>query len=117
MIKYSYLLLGLYLSIGRLSAAPNSSAGDKDFYFPSTGVTVQKQAVLLAIDDYLLPLRENVGTYLSTPKYRKEPVVSPELPIKWPHIFTERLFTTTESIRCGIILSGSKSRAMLTMPI
>ena len=78
MIKYSYLLLGLYLSIGRLSAAPNSSVGDKDFYFPSTGVTVQKQAVLLAIDDYLLPLRENVGTYLSTPKYRKEPVVSPE---------------------------------------
>ena len=51
MTKYSYLLLVLYLSIGRLIAAPNSSAGDKNFYFPSTGVTVQNQAVLLAIPD------------------------------------------------------------------
>jgi len=52
---------------------PDSDA----FHFPTTGVTVKKQAMLLGIDDYLLPIRENVGTYLSTPTYRKEPVVAP----------------------------------------
>lgn len=56
-----------------LDAKPDPEA----FHFPSTGVTVKKQAMLLGIDDYLLPIRENVGTYLSTPTYRKEPVVSP----------------------------------------
>ena len=57
----------------QLAAQTDSDA----FYFPSTGVSVKKQALLLGIDDYLLPIRENVGTYLSTPTYRKEPVVSP----------------------------------------
>ncbi len=69
------------LSVLTLSAmaevAEENAASADGFYFPSTGVTVQKQALLLAIDDYLLPLRENVGSYLSTPKYRKEPVVRP----------------------------------------
>src|SRR6187397_2492951 len=60
-------------------AQPAAAAkdGPKDFYFPSTGVSVEKQAILLGIDDYLLPLRENVGQYVSTPKYRKEAIVRP----------------------------------------
>ncbi|MBL4574880.1 MAG: hypothetical protein JKY51_02120 [Opitutaceae bacterium] len=50
---------------------------DKDFYFPSTGVSVEKKAVLLSIDNYLLPLRDNLCSYLSTPECRQEPVLSP----------------------------------------
>ena len=53
------------------------SAAADGFYFPATGVTVEREALLLGIDDYLLPLRENVGTYLSTPKYRQEAVMRP----------------------------------------
>lgn len=51
----------------------------KDFYFPSTGVGVDGQAILLGIDEYLLPLRDRLGTYLSTPRYRDEPVLRPRL--------------------------------------
>lgn len=59
------------------SARAEAGAAQAAFHFPSTGVTVEREAVLLAIDDYLLPLRENLGPYLSTPKYRKEAVVRP----------------------------------------
>ena len=54
-----------------------SGPGTQDFYFPSTGVTVAKHAVLLAIDDYLLPLRDNVCSYLSKPAFRPEAVLRP----------------------------------------
>ena len=50
--------------------------GSHDFYFPTTDVKVGKQATLLSIDDYLLPLRENLCIYLSTPTYRKAAVLS-----------------------------------------
>jgi hypothetical protein len=52
-------------------------AGTRDFYFPSTGVRSEGRALLLAIDDQLLPLRDNVVEHLSKPKQRKEPVLSP----------------------------------------
>ena len=69
------------LSVLTLSAmaevAEENAASADGFYFPSTGVTVGRQAVLLAIDDYLLPQRENVGVYLSKPSYRNEPVLAP----------------------------------------
>ena len=72
-------ILALAAGAGGLIPAKGAAAaaGDQEFHFPTTGVTVGKQALLLAIDDYLLPLRENVGTYLSTPKYRREPVLGP----------------------------------------
>ena len=47
------------------------------FHFPATGVSVDDQAILLAIDDVSLPLKENVCYYLSKPKVRKEPVLAP----------------------------------------
>ncbi|MEJ1972466.1 MAG: hypothetical protein WDM96_08445 [Lacunisphaera sp.] len=49
----------------------------REFQFPTTGVRVPKQAILLAIDDQSLPLRENLVEYLSKPEARKEPVLSP----------------------------------------
>ena len=47
------------------------------FRFPCTGVDVEREAVLLAIDDVLLPLKRNVCTYLSRPEVRPEPVLRP----------------------------------------
>lgn len=52
-------------------------AGARDFHFPSTGVSVEGRALLLAIDDQLLPLRENMVEYLSKPAVRAEPVLAP----------------------------------------
>jgi len=37
------------------------------FSFPTTGVSVQDRAVLLAIDDVSLPLKQNLCYYLSKP--------------------------------------------------
>jgi hypothetical protein len=67
--------VAIQLAVAENSSHDNTAA--EDFYFPSTGVRVEQEALLLAIDDYLLPLRENVGSYLSTPKCRLEPVVAP----------------------------------------
>jgi hypothetical protein len=43
----------------------------------STGVVASGQALFLAIDDQLLPLRENVVEHLSRPRIREQPVLSP----------------------------------------
>lgn len=47
------------------------------FVFPSTGVSVDSQAMLLAIDDHSLPLKKNLCYYLSKPQVRPEPVLVP----------------------------------------
>jgi len=53
------------------------AAGARDFHFPSTGVRTEGRALLLAIDDQLLPLRDQVVEYISKPTQRREPVLSP----------------------------------------
>ena len=60
-----------------LATALPSFAADRSFYFPTTGVRAEGRALLLAIDDQLLPLRDNVVEHLTKPKQRKEPVLSP----------------------------------------
>ena len=71
------LMVLLTVTFNPITTMVHAGPASTEFYFPSTGVSVPKQALLLGIDDYLLPLRENVGTYLSTPTYRQEPVLSP----------------------------------------
>jgi len=46
------------------------------FFFPTTGITV-RQALLLAIDDYSLPLRKHLCYHVSRPAVRPEPVLTP----------------------------------------
>jgi hypothetical protein len=46
------------------------------FFFPSTGIRVPR-AILLAIDDFSLPLRRNLCYYLSKPKVWPRPVLTP----------------------------------------
>src|SRR5262249_48292401 len=71
-----FYVLALGIQCGRVregSLEPNAGS----FFFPTTGVAVEKQALLLAIDDYLLPLRENVSYSLTKPNVHKEPVLRP----------------------------------------
>lgn len=76
--KFVACLLGLpFLAQAELTHYPISGGESHEFFFPSTGVAVGEQALLLGIDNYLLPLRENVCLYLSKPTYRKNPVLAP----------------------------------------
>lgn len=47
------------------------------FRFPSTGVEVAEQAILLAIDDVLLPLKQHLCYHITRPQVRPEPVLAP----------------------------------------
>ena len=69
-------LAGVLLTAG-LSLAEETTKPGAGFHFPATGIHVDGQAVLLAIDDVSLPLKRNVSYYLSKPKVRKEPVLAP----------------------------------------
>ena len=60
-----FLALGIQCGRGREGSSEAANAGG--FFFPTTGVAVEKQAMLLAIDEYLFPLRENVSYYLTSP--------------------------------------------------
>ena len=44
-------------------------------HFPTTGV--EKQAMLLAMDDMLLPFRHHTCLHLSKPTVRPQPVLTP----------------------------------------
>jgi hypothetical protein len=70
------LFLAATAPIARGANAESLDPGS-GFFFPTTGVHVEQRALLLAIDDYLLPLRENLGPYLSKPSSRAEPVLAP----------------------------------------
>ena len=65
-------------ALGLLPAScrsPQTETADDRFYLPAAGIEVQKTAFLLAIDDVSLPLKKNLGYYLSKPEVRKEPVL------------------------------------------
>jgi hypothetical protein len=58
-------------------AGSGRAAGETRFEFPTTGVTATGGALLLAIDDVMLPLRDSLCYYLSRPSIRREPVIEP----------------------------------------
>ncbi|PYV07494.1 MAG: hypothetical protein DMG07_28665, partial [Acidobacteria bacterium] len=57
--------------------APRSSGSNNRFEFPTTGASADGNALLLAIDDILLPLRYNLCYYLTRPEIHPEPVLTP----------------------------------------
>jgi len=73
----SLCALLLFAQCGPGRDSTSTGGGNRSFRFPTTGVAVETQAMLLAIDELLLPLRENVSYYLSKPDVRKEPVLRP----------------------------------------
>src|SRR6516164_5450067 len=58
-------------------ARGNGPQAAEAFYFPGTGIRTPGQAVLLAIDNVSLPLRNEVRYQLAKPRVRKEPVLLP----------------------------------------
>jgi hypothetical protein len=56
---------------------PSHRQAEQEFRFPTTGVKVKSEAVLLAIDDFSLPLKRNLCLYLTKPSVRTAPVLRP----------------------------------------
>ena len=46
-------------------------SSDTEFYFPTTGVKVDGQAILLAIDDHSLAMKKDLCFYLTKPNAEK----------------------------------------------
>jgi len=66
-----------FFSAFLLAACAQASAQvEKNFVFPATGIAVSGEAMLLAIDDVSLPLKNNLCFYLSKPTVRQEPVLT-----------------------------------------
>ena len=79
-----FLAVTILIPTGTILRAESSSVSDTSrrmaactFHFPTIGTSAQDQAILLAIDDHSLPLKRNLCYYLSRPKVRKEPVLTP----------------------------------------
>jgi len=51
----------------------------KCFQFPAIGISAEGRALVLAIDDVLLPFRRGLCYYISRPTVRREPVLLPSL--------------------------------------
>ncbi|HMO59135.1 MAG TPA: hypothetical protein PKA05_18100 [Roseiflexaceae bacterium] len=60
-----------------------TSTTEQRFEFPTLGLAVGGSALLLAIDDHLLPLRRNLCLSMAKPHVRAEPVLTPQRTI--PH--------------------------------
>jgi len=82
-MSYWRLVCLLLVSTFCLSLSAEGTRGDTEeigkaeFFFPATGVRIAGQAVLLAIDDVSLPLKNNLCYFLSKPEVRLEPVLTP----------------------------------------
>jgi hypothetical protein len=68
------LLFVLFLAA--CAEAAGAAEVAKEFTFPATGISVSGEAMLLAIDDVSLPLKNNLCFYLSKPNVRKEAVLT-----------------------------------------
>src|SRR5688572_13160300 len=60
-----------------LAVSTVSTASTPTFMFPTTGQSAAQQAVLFAIDPVAWPLRGGLGTFMSKPVIRPEPVLIP----------------------------------------
>ncbi len=73
-----FLALTLCFLLSTFQARGDGKEIEKsEFSFPATGVRVEGQAILLAIDEVSLPLKNNLCYYLSKPTVRKEAVLMP----------------------------------------
>src|SRR5213593_923488 len=73
----SFLTRALVIGVTAFGVHAAESRESARFEFPTTGVSADGGALLLAIADVLLPLRYNLCYYLSQPEVRTEPVVKP----------------------------------------
>jgi hypothetical protein len=61
-----------------MTGCSNNETNTTEFTFPSTGITVKDKAVLLAIDDYLLPFKRDMCYFISKPNVLKDPIITPD---------------------------------------
>jgi len=71
-LAWCAVIVGLLPTL--VGAAASGAPGR--YRLPTTGVSATGQALFLAIDDQLLPLRENVVEHLSRPRVRDQPVLT-----------------------------------------
>lgn len=72
------ILTAAALAAGVYAVQAQEGLRDRDgFSFPSTGVSVEGDAVLLAVDDVSLPLKRNLAYFITKPEVRAEPVLTP----------------------------------------
>ncbi len=72
-MKQLWLFLGWWLVSTTCNSAPPTT-----IRFPTLGMDVDQRAILLAIDDQSLPLKDNLCYYLSKPSVRPKAVIRPE---------------------------------------
>jgi len=77
MARFVRALLLVGSALAACVPAPRSSGSNNRFEFPTTGASADGNALLLAIDDLLLPLRYNLCYYLTRPEIHPEPVLTP----------------------------------------
>ena len=77
MARFVRALLLAGAALAACVPAPRSSGSNNRFEFPTTGASADGNALLLAIDDVLLPLRYNLCYYLTRPEIHPEPVLTP----------------------------------------
>ncbi len=67
-----------FCAAGLQSGCTGSAPVTRDaFYFPGLTAPVKGEALLLAMDDHLLPIKRNLSLYCSKPKVRLKPVLTP----------------------------------------
>lgn len=98
------IVLSLSVPVAQAESAPTNQRNACNFDIPSTDVTVEGQAILLA-STITCCRRENIGTHLSTPAYCKEPVLTPEL--NPSPIFLSVLRLTKHRLRPSIVPVGT----------
>jgi hypothetical protein len=77
MDQKKFAVLWMLMTTALFSCAAGEKPEATDFEFPSSGVRVRQQAILLGIDDMSWPLKRDLCLYLSKPKVRQEPVLVP----------------------------------------
>ena len=98
------IVLSLSVPVAQAESAPTNQRNACNFDIPSTDVTVEGHAILLA-STITCCRCENIGTYLLTPAYRKESVLTPEL--NPSPIFLSVLRLTKHRLRPSIVPVGT----------
>jgi len=75
--RVAFAAIGCCLFLTEPTRGDAEQFAQANFSFPATGISVAEQAVLLAIDDVSLPLKNDLCYYLCKPQVRKQPVLGP----------------------------------------
>ena len=75
--RMNFFFLLIFFLVPSCSDYRHSKRGVDEFGFQMVPGAVREKALLLAIDDYLMPMKWNLSLYYSKPKVRLKPVLIP----------------------------------------